>query len=112
MNYVNGNSLNTEAIKKDVKKGAQNFSSKIEDAAEASTDSAKMGMARMEGVASDVQAEVQARWADFATNAQLYRDMAGKYVNKNPATTILGAAAIGIVAGSLMTMAMRSSSRR
>jgi ElaB/YqjD/DUF883 family membrane-anchored ribosome-binding protein len=109
MNYVNGNGLNTETIKKDVKKGAQNFSSKIEDATDSSVDTAKSQVARMEGVASDVQAEIQARWNDFAQNAQLYREMAEGYVKKNPATTVLGAAAVGLVAGSLITLALRSS---
>lgn len=103
MNYVNGNT--TETVKSTAKKGVQQakeFASDVES-------DAKSAVSKIEDYASDVQSVVKARWDDIAHNAQAYREMAEGYVKKNPTSTILGAAAVGLIAGSLITLALRPS---
>ncbi|MBX3016906.1 MAG: hypothetical protein KF767_03375 [Bdellovibrionaceae bacterium] len=104
MNYVNGN-VNSENIKSTAKKGAQ----QAKDFAADVESEAKSAVSKIEDYTADMQSMVKARWADIADNAQAYREVAEGYVKKNPATTILGAAALGLVAGSLLTLALRPS---
>lgn len=105
MNYVNGNGLNSETVKNTAKKGVQ----QAKDVAADVDTEAKSAVSKVEGYASDLQSQFADRWSDISENAQAYREMAEGYVKKNPATTILGAAALGLVAGSLLTLALRPS---
>lgn len=107
MNYVNGNGMNTETAKSNAKKGMQ----QAKDIASDAQADAKTAVSKIEDYASDVQSAVKARWTDIADNAQAYREMAEGYVKKNPASTVLGAAALGLVAGTLLTLALRPSRR-
>lgn len=102
MNYVNGNSPTTDSFKDSAKKSASSISSEVQKGA-------RSGARQIEETAADLRTMAEDRLHELSESAREARDRAETYVKAHPSSSILGAAAIGLVAGALLTVVLRPS---